>query len=192
MSFEASATAVITRLTDCLTASVYVYAVLHLIASCLMIMSITARYVPPVDWGAVLFHMWFGCVTLAIVLATRPLLSALFFPDALKATVNELPLASCTLTSDGKEYSVRYIQFKENEDSKTTVAFLCDRFFPCHKTNDANGADAQPVASPPPADECSAAANDSASSPPESPTERSQADTETDAQKVKVDEITAC
>jgi hypothetical protein len=89
MSYEAHVTMAI----NCITTSVYVYAVFELIAVCLAIIIAAAKTVPPIDLCSMLFNLWFSIVTMAMVVFMRPVLVALFFPHGFAKPTCEISVA---------------------------------------------------------------------------------------------------
>lgn len=168
MSYETHVTMAI----KCITTSIYVYAVVELLAECLAAMIVAAKSVPPTDSFSMLFNIWFGFVIFTLVVALRPLIHALFFSEA---TSKKLLEPVCSLVICNKDdCSSKYAIF-----DKTLAAFL----FEHNKIAGTQHAATDPKPSEPvhPAP----AATAQSTTPPKSPgtpdslgEERSQADTE--------------
>ena len=172
MSYEAHATMAI----NCITVSVYTYAVLELIAVCLTMMLITAKNVPPTDFLSFLFNIWFGIMTFAIVMAMRTLLAALFFSDAFKETIKQ-PSSTTTIAHDDGS-GVKYTQYGGSESGSVgPLLFKLSMLKFLAGNAEASQAPPQPEAAKPaePADPTPAQPK----SPGTPDSERSGADTET-------------
>jgi hypothetical protein len=97
MSYEAH----VTMLINCFTVFVYAYTVLELVTVSLMMVQSVANIVKPTDFFSMLFNIWFGMMTLAIVIVTRNLFKTLFCAEAIKTKLNQPVYTTTTLMPDG-------------------------------------------------------------------------------------------
>jgi len=163
MSYETHVTMAI----NCITTSVYIYAVLELVSICLIMISLTAKNVPPTDCLSTLFNVWFGVVTIGLVVAVRSLICALCFPDVTKENMTQ-PISTLIAGKDGMTF--RFTQHEDNSNANPLVACIAKIILR-----------EQPKSTNAPSDQ-STAATAQAAQPPKSPgtpdSERSQAETE--------------
>jgi hypothetical protein len=163
MSYETHVTMAI----NCITTSVYIYAVLELVSTCLIMISLTAKNVPPTDCLSTLFNVWFGVVTFGLVVAVRSLICALCFPDVTKEKITQ-PISAIFAHKDGMGF--RFTQHEDNDKTDRLVCCISKIIF-----------DEQSKSTNAPSDQ-STAATTQAAQPPKSPgtpdSERSQAETE--------------
>lgn len=68
----------VTMAINCITTSLYIYAVIELVKVCLGMITIAAKHIPPTDCLSMVFNLWFGIMTFSVVMAVRPILSSLF------------------------------------------------------------------------------------------------------------------
>ena len=100
MSYETH----VTMLINCFTVSVRVYAALTIIESCLGAIVVAAKHVPPADFLSLLFNVWFGCLTLAILKIMHGILLALFFPDTTHEMLTQPEFSVMHQNQDGSAY----------------------------------------------------------------------------------------
>lgn len=119
MSYETHVTMAI----NCIKTAIYVYAVIELITVCLAMVTFTAKEITPTNGLSMLFNLWFGVVTLGIVMALRSLLYALFFSDEAKKNINK-PVCSL-LVHHKNETAIRYEVHKNcNKSIEAAVSIL--------------------------------------------------------------------
>jgi hypothetical protein len=163
MSYENHVTMAI----NCITTSVYIYAILELVSTCLVMITLTAKNVPPTDCLSTLFNVWFGVVTFGLVMAVRSLICALCFPDVTKEKMTQ-PISTLIAGKDGMSF--RFTQNEDNAKASPLVFSIAKIILR-----------EQPKSTNAPSDQ-STAATAQAAQPPKSPgtpdSERSQAETE--------------
>lgn len=118
MSYETHVTMAI----NCITTSVYIYAVVTLIEVCLFMMPVAAKTVPPTDYLSLLFNLWFGIVTFGIIMAMRTLLFSLFFSDAYKLKIVQPDCSFVTYNKHGS--ALNYTVHQTNDNTVSLGAAL--------------------------------------------------------------------
>ena len=174
MSYETHVTMAI----NCITTSIYVYAVFELITVCLSMIIIAAKTVPPTDFLSMLFNLWFGIMTFAIVAAMRSLISSLFFYDASKQKLNE---PACTFIVQDKAGNASKLTVYDTNYNALTLPEAIAKLNIAKQMSDADPSSTGSKPSEPA--QTAQAANSQSTQPPKSPgtpdsEERSQADTE--------------
>ena len=179
MSYETHVTMAI----NCITTSVYVYAVFELISVCLAMMTIAAKTIPPTDCLSMLFNLWFGIVTLGIIMSMKSLLYALFFSDAAK---QKLTSPDCSLIICNKDDSALKYNIYDYNDKTITLAATLFKLSLMANTEPSGSATGPKPSEPTQPTHPAPAATAQSTTPPKSPgtpdslnEERSQADTET-------------
>ena len=147
----------VTMAINCITTSVYVYAVIELVSVCLGMIVIAAKHIPPTDCLSMVFNLWVGIVALGIVVGVRPILSLLFSAETQKTPE---PICSFAVANENQS-GFKFTMYEKSNEAVTLGSYLFTA-----NTN-ANTPDAKTTTTPP-----------KASGTPDE--ERSQADTETD------------
>ena len=71
---------------------------LALVETLLVTIIIAAKNVPPIDTVSLVFNIWFGLVTVAVVIVMKELLHDILFSDAIKAKLTMPAMPLCTTT----------------------------------------------------------------------------------------------
>jgi hypothetical protein len=119
MSYEAHATTLI----NCFTATVHAYSVIILIDSCLAMVLVAAKNVPPTDCLSILFNIYFGVMMVAMVNATQAIFRGLFFWDKMKDY--EPALTTVMVAPDGNAVKCITHGKVSKEDILTAIVKMC-------------------------------------------------------------------
>ena len=110
----------VTMAINCITTSVYVYAVIELVTVCLGMIVIAAKHIPPTDCLSMVFNLWVGIVALGIVVGVRPILSLLFSAETQKTPE---PICSFAVANENQS-GFQFTMYEKSNEAVTLGSYL--------------------------------------------------------------------